>query len=479
MSFGDIDIQISGPSSYHILEYQGIVFHLFGDQHESKTIGSCQSMRGGELGLSCDSINYTFDGINISNSDCWSIGALFEEWFTYNNDMGIPTDVYFELSFTKSKENRFSDKLKVLEERRKGPRSLVGHRSSKQHYDDSTDDITTDWRETLGLYFDECLKPKKRKCSYLPFVHIHYADIRSIFYDKIQLSEDPFSRYNPDILNFRMDGEFINYLTMANKYMGEVRNLEKYVDKLNKDIVDFNNVFFNLISNVDEIILDFYFGEIPLVTAIDKYRDYILVLTTQKDVQRIYLDKLKLIENSAVFRNDNELMTRTAAEYKRLQKLYPTIAEKLKQFIFETATNAQEEYFKYYENRVPQISYDQVNARDVVYVMFGLLEKISNEIIPFAAFNMDIYTISRIFVQYFLRRDQIEKYQSKENKKYQVILYAGHYHNNRYSKFLLQHLSADLLFEYPAYTDERCIFVNDPHKISLRKLQFSRSKTSR
>jgi hypothetical protein len=66
-----VDIQISGPSSYHILEYQGIVFHIFGDQHESKTIGSCQSRR--EDILSCDSINYTFDGINIANSGCCGI----------------------------------------------------------------------------------------------------------------------------------------------------------------------------------------------------------------------------------------------------------------------------------------------------------------------------------------------------------------------------------------------------------------------
>jgi hypothetical protein len=454
-----IDIQISGPSSYHIFEYEGIVFHIFGDQHESKTIGSCQSRSEIYGDVLCDSINYTFDGINIANSDCWSIGALFEEWFTYNNDMGIPTDVYFEASFTKTGERKFSASLKVVEERRKHNKSY-----KQLPYDDSIDDITTEWLAMLGLYFDECLKPNKTKCHYLPFVHMHYVDIRSVFYDKSELSDEHFSRYSPDILNFSLDGDFVNYLAMANEYMREVRNLEKYVDKFNKDIVDFNNIFFNLIGNVKEIISDFYFGEISLVAAIDKYSDYILKITEQKDVQRIYLDKLKFIGDTAVVRNDNELMTRTAAEYKRLQKLYPTIAEKLKQFIFETATSAQDEYFKYYENRVSQIIHDKVNSSNVVYLMFDMLEKMYREMVPFAALNMDIYTISRIFVQYFLRRDQIEKNQIQENKNYQVILYAGHGHNVRYIKFLLQYLRSNFLFEYPAYTDERCVFVTEPYK---------------
>jgi hypothetical protein len=72
---------------------------------------------------------------------------------------------------------------------------------------------------------------------------------------------------------------------------------------------------------------------------------------------------------------------------------------------------------------------------------------------------MDIYIISRIFVQYFLRRDEIA-----ENVNYQVILYAGHAHNNRYINFFLQHLNANLLFEHPAYPDERCVFVKDSYK---------------
>jgi hypothetical protein len=127
-----------------------------------------------------------------------------------------------------------------VEERRKSYKNY-----GQQFYDDSIDDITDEWLVMLGLYFDECLKPNKTKCSYLPFVHMHYVDVRVGFYDNIPLFEEYSSMSTPDFLNFSIDNDFINYMTMSKKYMLEVRDLAKYVDKLNEDLVDFENVFFN------------------------------------------------------------------------------------------------------------------------------------------------------------------------------------------------------------------------------------------
>jgi hypothetical protein len=92
-------------------------------------------------------------------------------------------------------------------------------------------------------------------------------------------------------------------------------------------------------------------------------------LTKQKDVRQFYLDKLKLIRASAVIRNDDEIMTRTAAEFKRLQKLYPKVAKKLKQFVINAVEIEQDDYFTYYENILPQIARDN----NAPYFMLNIL----------------------------------------------------------------------------------------------------------
>jgi hypothetical protein len=426
------------------------------EQHMFQNMGQDKNQKP----LSCDSINYTFDGINIAKSNCWSIGALFEEWFTYNNYRGIPTDVYFETSFTKTGIKKFSDKLKVVEDRRKGEKIY-----QQEPYDDSIDEINTGWLPTLEVFFYECLKPNKTKCHHNPSVHIHYVDLRVGFYDNIELLEHYTTMYTPDLLYFTIDGDFVNYLKLLTQYKLNVRDIEKYVEKINKDILDFNKVFFSLIANADQIILDFYFGELPLTRAINKYRNYILKITTQTDVQRLYLNKLTSIEATAVIRNDNPLMTRTAAEYKRLQKFDPTLADKLKQFVINAVKIHKNDYIENYKRSVAQIVTDPENINKIEYDMLDIVERLAREMVPFSAFNMDIYTISRMFAQYSLRSDELP-----ENENYQVILYAGLAHNARYISFLLQYLHANLLFEHTAYTDERCIFMYYQHLEPLEGL---------
>src|SRR5690349_12482974 len=102
------DILISGPNSFYILELDGIKYYLVGDQHNSASIGACQRTSN----VKCDSINYTFDGVNVTNDNCWSIGSLLIEWFEYNYSNSITTDFYLEVPFTKSKNrSRIRQKL--------------------------------------------------------------------------------------------------------------------------------------------------------------------------------------------------------------------------------------------------------------------------------------------------------------------------------------------------------------------------------
>lgn len=59
--------------------------------------GSCEETRN----IKCDIFYYRYENSIIYNTNCWTIGSLLDEWFTYNNHLNIATDFYLETSFVK------------------------------------------------------------------------------------------------------------------------------------------------------------------------------------------------------------------------------------------------------------------------------------------------------------------------------------------------------------------------------------------
>ena len=75
---------ISGPNSLYTFNWNGIFFAFFGDSHHSIK-GNCEKKNN----VKCDTFDYRFEKSIIYDSNCWTIGALLDEWFTYNNNLGI------------------------------------------------------------------------------------------------------------------------------------------------------------------------------------------------------------------------------------------------------------------------------------------------------------------------------------------------------------------------------------------------------
>lgn len=112
-----------------------------------------------------------FNDINITDGQCWSIGALLAEWFIYNNDHNICTDFYLEVPFTKeNSRNRIQILTDIISRRRNNGIILESN--------DVTDPISVLWILSLELYFHDCLIKDKSQCKYSPNVKFHYTDTK-------------------------------------------------------------------------------------------------------------------------------------------------------------------------------------------------------------------------------------------------------------------------------------------------------------
>lgn len=89
---------ISGPVSLYIYKYDNKKYYFFGDQHYNNT-NICE-----ENGIVCDHYDFKLENVIIEGPYCTDLGALFHNWFTFNNDYGIKTDFYAETPFTKDIE---------------------------------------------------------------------------------------------------------------------------------------------------------------------------------------------------------------------------------------------------------------------------------------------------------------------------------------------------------------------------------------
>jgi hypothetical protein len=321
------------------------------------------------------------------------------------------------------------------------------------NFDDSSDEeLNNEWIVGLNLYFDSCLKPNKTNCKYNPSVHIHYADMRVGYYSDSTM-------VTPDLLYYSMDGDFITLLMLITNYL---KTLDKpipqqnLIDIYNTNIQEFQSLVYNLILNAEGIISDLYFGNIDLIDALDIYTQHIKLITSNNEssfIQQVYLNKLLQIKDTAVIRN-GKLMTRTAAEYQKLVQLNPFIANKLREFVITTIKSYVNEFLTNDNNKMLSSINYQINIQDVLFVFMDVFTVSNYKMVPLSAFNMDIYMLSRIFNQYYLRQDEIT------NRNYEVFIYAGYAHNANYSKFLRHYLNCELLFIFEESWDDRCIFLD-------------------
>ena len=302
--------------------------------------------------MSCDSINYQFNDIDIKNGNCWSIGALLAEWFVYNNDNNISTDVFLEVPFTKEQSRT---RIKILTD-------IISQRRSSDTVLDVTDvnnPVSILWILTLELYFHDCLIKDKTRCKYAPNVRLHYADVRLTAEDDINIF------IITDILNVIKDSP----------------NESEIIALL--DVINF------LIENVEYIYNLIYMDINPLPNSLD-YFNHVLVLNDDTLVSKLFRDKLSRTLNMSVIRNN--IIHRTSAELDRLAKINPGLADNIKSFIIKEIKKVQEDLYYEFDDIVKSIPVTN-NSMFEKYIP-SLIDGLKD----LSAFDMDIY--SKCFEQY-------------------------------------------------------------------------------
>jgi hypothetical protein len=359
---------ISGPISCHILQNNGVKYYLFGDVHTKPKINSCQDM----YSLSCTSINKTFDDIVRKNSNCWSIAALLFNWIKVNNDNKINTDIYLEVPFSKINERqRIKPLTNIINKRReiKHNFQVLTDGQIIDDMDDIDDNVNQLWILTLELLFRDCLIPDKKLCP--EYIHMHYVDTRLTDYNNLDI--------NPFLVDDFMKSEYYDSILI---YLYNHRH--KIYDKI-------------------------YMGNENLDSVINSFN-----LPSDPD----FIQRFKDITRSRVVRN-NKVLHRVASEYNRLKEIYPDVAYKLRNFVFEILDTFTE---------------DDIN--EDAFKSIGSVE-------------MDIYTISRMFIQQNL------------NSSFEIIIYAGANHITTYYTFLADVLGYKELYnsQHDHELDIKCVQI--------------------
>ncbi len=136
---------------------------------------------------------------------------------------------------------------------------------------------------------------------------------------------------------------------------------------------------------------------------------------------------------------DEKLMTRTAAEYNRLkEEVDENIAIKLEEFVHD--------YLKIIDYDLSKLNTIAVIKSRNMSQFKTFNEKFYHIINRYDAIVMDIYTISRIFIQ------------QKLNNTKQIITFTGHGHTSHYYRFLTKYLGYKSVYvkERDEYTN-KCV----------------------
>lgn len=362
---------ISGPSCLYIYHYEGKKYFFFGDVHGSRE-GSCH-----ELGYKCDAFNYNFTQTTNADSNCTTIGALLTNWFAYNNKNNIKTDFYLEEFFTQENirsENTEYDEIiskRGVKNIKSGAQALrVDEKSSSSPFHDKS------WMQMTSLILSPCFMRDKMNCPYYPNVHMHYIDVRVITNNVEILDTTPFSidlihdyvqLYQPlnipDLIKLRDEAmEYINYVISNYKIL--VKSL------LSPDGYDH---YMGIMKSLDSQINEYMMEHTNLLT------------TTY----------------------DGKLMFRTGKELYRLsQKNYP-LYEKLVKYIYQMVDKALYNIQKYEKSIEPNIKkYNQLKSKNGIKKLrtgynelLKILEGYELYFIDLQSVIMDVYTLSRLFIQ--------------------------------------------------------------------------------
>jgi hypothetical protein len=413
------EIAISGIVSFHMFQFENKYYYLFGDSHTSSVEGNCFE----KYNYLCDSYDYTYENVLIKNSNCWEFGSLLDEWFTYNNINNIKTDFYLEVPFTKASERSESAVSYDIYSRR------------EEFEDDEIEQTpkatTESWLKIFPILFEDCLVYKKKKCKYYPNVRFHYLDVR-------QYDEPTFGYVVPDVFVFN-DYNIDTNLSLLYEPDND-RDVKQATVNLFAQFSDLSKIITTLLNN-NIIVLDLYMSnKNPYETL-----KFLHGLKLTSDIGRHFYKKLESISNMVVQR-DTRYFHRTANEFLRLVQIRPDIAAKL----FKFTKNELQKIIK--QIRLPikktldkiflELGENNPSAETIWDLFTELLEYLG----ILSIWNMDIYTLSRLFLH---------------NHGNQVIIFAGYIHINNYYKFM-KILGASIIIDSPSEdNNNRCIISSE------------------
>lgn len=373
---------LSGPVNLIIYQYNNKKYYFFGDIHFSRE-NSCQNQ--------CDAFNRTFTKVLSKGTNCSTIGALFHMWFVYNNDHNIKTNVYIEETYTKEITRPSIEFFNTMIDNKYNVTGAPFQNKS--------------WLQLIPMIMNQCFIREKENCPYYPNVHLHYVDIRHHL-----IKNETLSLFD---LN-----ELKNYLKIANNLTFDV---------IKNDILIIINYLIKHLHKIVSLLLDPY--------GLDEFMQF-FDLKLSLNGQRI-LSNLINIDNFTTIKN-NIRMTKVAWELYHTdefinQQLYIYIERKINTILHGLNL--------YTANLKPQNIFEISNFKK----SYEEFEKILNDYLSYFSFLhallMDVYTISRMFIQ-----DGEE-----------IIIYAGIYHIMQYEIFFDQ-LNADKVFEIKVDREKiRCL----------------------
>ena len=425
-------ISLSGANSLYVYNFNNKLYAFFGDQHSSIE-GGCEE----KLNIKCDTFDYRYEKSVLYDTNCWTIGSLLDEWFTYNNYNDIKTDFYFEISFVKGNLRQDTDLDTIVTNRR---HDQIPNNEASQSMKGF------DWIDLISVFFKECLIQDKQYCKYGPNVRFHYSDIRK-YNTQLQLS----------IPKVQVSDLYIPY---------------PYVDRINYNLRRLNRKFririphiifdlYGLIKLYDillnsNIILELCFSTTDIRQILDNIKIYDLPDTINEIFDHI---KSNIIKNGVI--RNNILLHRTAAEFNRLHLINPLIANKLLLYIKEKLeidlskareklNNIYQQYllidlknqaFPTEQNPLPFLNQVSHQKAEIIGDIYELTHTLAETVIDFSIIAMDVYTLSRMFIQ-------------QDSK--QIIVVAGYFHVYNYANFF-KYLGANNIIEYPSTENNRCI----------------------
>lgn len=377
-------MNISGPVSLYLAEYNNVKYAFFGDHHGSLE-GKCIPCNDQGLKNHLDNEN-----------NCLVITNLLDNIFKGNEKKKKGVDLFLEIPFRKtSKKIKISDGT-VLNE--------------------------------IEDYFNDCLS-KLQICAFKN-VLFHFSDIR---FETIDLTSKEYVEKNPKYKPYerKLDTLYKEYLYGINRL-----GFEEYIRlKLDKLLTFNNEESYDEIKNLLEKI---FIGKNSL-----SYQLYLLYLTSndiENDVislfKNIPINKELLIPKNMIVKRRNKTMFRTRAQLEALElEGKQEIAEKIKNFVLDTHNFNLEKLI------IPGLN-DIFNSLDILKnknkpenylsLLNDTIYKIKVQLITNQSLIFDAYTLARMFRSFTYQDDNI--------KRSKVLIYVGYFHCINYSTFFEKYL---------------------------------------